>query len=176
MGVNVWSSVPADMPLVIQAMIFAERKHRGQTRKWTGEPYVVHVMNVARMVAAHTMDPHIVCAAILHDTVEDTDTTFDEIFSEFGIRVTEMVRALTNVDHSHGNRKTRKAIDASRLEHAGSDVQMIKIFDIIDNWETISRHDPKFAVVFKSEVMELVSSFVDVDPHLRMVFDAAMSD
>lgn len=170
MGNPVFSIVPADMPLVISACLFAEEQHRGQLRKFTNEPYVTHPMRVARMVGQFTMDPHVVAAALLHDVLEDTDTTSNEILMHFGIRVQAMVEALTDSPLEVGNRKTRKAIDHQRLRDAGSDVHLIKICDMVDNWRSISIHDPNFAILFRREAIEFVNSLTDLDPHLLLMF------
>jgi len=174
MGNPVFSPVPMDMSLVMKAALFAEEQHRGQVRKYTNEPYIVHPMNIARLVGLHTNDPHVICAALLHDTVEDTNTTHNEIFKLFGIRVHEMVVALTDVGLEAGNRATRKEINNTRIINSSSDVHLIKIFDIIDNWKTIREYDPNFAIVFRRECRNLIDQLVDLDPHLKMNFNSEL--
>jgi guanosine-3',5'-bis(diphosphate) 3'-pyrophosphohydrolase len=87
------------MNLILKALRFAENKHKGQTRKVTGEEYFVHPLMVSYIVANYKMSQNLeilIVAAILHDTVEDTDTTFEEILKEFGMFVATLVFELTD--------------------------------------------------------------------------------
>ena len=85
--------------LILKAINFATRKHEGQTRKVSGEPYIVHPIMVSYIVAKYVhpknMD-ELICAALLHDTLEDTDTTFNEIVNEFTPLVASLVMELTS--------------------------------------------------------------------------------
>src|SRR5688572_28437114 len=96
--------------LVEKARQFATAAHRGvgQTRKYTGEPYDEHLRRVAPLVECLTDDPELIAAAWLHDVVEDTPVTLEEVEREFGHGVRELVGALTDVSRPHhGNRKAR---------------------------------------------------------------------
>ena len=68
-----------------EAIKFASDKHDGQIRKLTNLPYIFHPFEVAQIVATMTNDEDVICAALLHDTVEDTKTTLDEIADKFGL-------------------------------------------------------------------------------------------
>lgn len=99
------------------ATAFCERAHYGQKRKYTGEPYHTHPQAVAKLVAEVTDDPDVICAALLHDVVEDTPVTFREIGMLFGSRVAHFVGEVTNVSGPEdGNRATRKQIDLEFLQ------------------------------------------------------------
>lgn len=96
--------------VVDRARAFARVAHAEQTRKYTGEPYVVHTDEVAAIVVAHGGTPEMIAAAHLHDVLEDTPTTFDTLVSEFGHDVADLVAALSDqVPKSAGNRKLPKA-------------------------------------------------------------------
>ena len=81
------------MDLIGKALNFAAEKHEGQKRKITGTPYILHPMEVAAIVGTMTNDPEIIAGALLHDTVEDTGATPEELEERFGRRVADYVRA-----------------------------------------------------------------------------------
>jgi (p)ppGpp synthase/HD superfamily hydrolase len=85
--------------MILKAIKFATEKHEGQIRKGSGEPYIVHPIMVSYILAQYKQSKNIeelVCAALLHDTLEDTDTTFDEIVNEFTPLVASLVMELTS--------------------------------------------------------------------------------
>lgn len=140
-----------------QAQLFCEKAHSGQVRKYTGEPYAVHPKAVALIVAEVTADADMICAALLHDVVEDTPVTFTEIFEKFGGRVMQLVSEVTNISKkSDGSRKERKQIDRNFLAKASGDAQTIKLADIMDNIVSIVSHDPKFAKLYLNEKAQLL--------------------
>lgn len=79
------------MELLEKAIVFATEKHSGQIRKLAETPYILHPFEVAAIVATMTNDEETLCASLLHDTVEDTDTTIEEIEENFGRRVALLV-------------------------------------------------------------------------------------
>lgn len=78
-----------------RALSFSERAHRGMVRKTRNIPYILHPMEVAAIASNMTEDPEILAAALLHDTLEDTETTEDELLKEFGERVLSLVLSET---------------------------------------------------------------------------------
>lgn len=153
--------------LLERAYDFAAEKHKDHKRKYTGKPYITHLINVARTVTLVTDNQETIAAALLHDTVEDTATTHDEIREHFGDRVAELVFALTDVDHTFGNRATRKALDRARLADAPAAVQTIKLADLIDNTVDIMDHDPhKFGPVYLREKRLILEVLTKGDPKL----------
>ena len=85
--------------MILKAIEFATKKHEGQSRKGSGEPYIVHPIMVSYILAQYKQSKNIeelVCAALLHDTLEDTETTFDEIVNEFTPLVASLVMELTS--------------------------------------------------------------------------------
>jgi guanosine-3',5'-bis(diphosphate) 3'-pyrophosphohydrolase len=133
---------------VMATMNFAIRAHGKQMRKFDGKPYVSHLLSVARRVADRTTDVDLVQAAILHDTLEDTPIQKNELTARFGKRVATLVEGLTDVytpaAYPDLNRKARKALEAQRVAAAGPEVHLIKACDLMDNAESIKKHDPKF--------------------------------
>jgi (p)ppGpp synthase/HD superfamily hydrolase len=144
------------------AIVFATSAHAGQVRKYTGEPYITHPLRVAQILAHHypNANDSMIAAAILHDTVEDTDATLDDIEANFGAKVRELVYWLSDVSRlEDGNRAKRKAID---LEHpkAPFQAQIIKLADVIDNATTIVRHDEAFAKLYLREKEHLLDAML----------------
>ena len=146
--------------LITRAAQFAVWAHNsvGQTRKYTGEPYWVHPAAVAGRVSqvpGHTSD--MVAAAWLHDVVEDTPVLIGHIRSLFGSTVAALVDDLTDVSRpTDGNRRIRKHIDLQHTARASNAAKTIKLADLIDNSQSIFRHDPKFAPVFAREMSDLL--------------------
>ena len=157
------------MDLVERARDFATAAHRGvgQTRKYTGEPYDEHLRRVAALVAGVTEDPEMIAAAWLHDVVEDTPVTIEEVEREFGPGVRGLVDALTDVSRPHdGNRAVRKALDRRHLAGAPERAQTVKLADLIDNCDDICRHNRGFGRIFLAEMGELLDVLDRGDPRL----------
>jgi hypothetical protein len=128
-----------------------------QLRKYTLKPYHVHLKNVATLVASVTQSGSMIAAAWLHDIVEDTPVTFEDLEREFGPDIVALVRELTDISKpSDGNRATRKQIDRHHLAKATARAKTIKLADIIDNCEDICRHDPKFGRIYLTEIQALL--------------------
>lgn len=141
----------------------------GQTRKYTGMPYITHpgeVVAILRGIRSTTIP--MLCAAWLHDTVEDVPgMTFDRIESELGAEVANLVREVTKISKpADGNRNTRKAIDRAHYAAASPQGQSIKVADIISNISTLPDLDPDFAEVYLCEAAQLLDSLVLADPEL----------
>jgi (p)ppGpp synthase/HD superfamily hydrolase len=168
---NFPSTVPGDHGLIILAIKFAIKKHGDQKRRYTGEPYINHLLSVAFMVSNRTMDPHIIAAAVLHDVLEDTNTTERELTDMFGWRVATYVRLLTDEPtvKDGPNRAARKYLDRARIATAGPEVQLIKGCDMYDNLKDIEQHDPDFYKVFKKEKELMLEMMEDLDPHVRLL-------
>lgn len=150
---------------VNQAMQFAMDKHTGQLRRYTNEPYWGHLAEVAGIVAmTRNNTPELLQIAWLHDTVEDTDATFEEISDQFGVYVSLGVKCLT--DCEEGNRKTRKQKACQRLSAIPGELQTIKYADGLSNLRSIIVHDKKFAKVYLQEWTDLLQVMNKGDPWL----------
>ena len=143
--------------LILLASTFASRAQRGQVRKYTGDPYINHPVEVADIVRRHNGSPEMIAAALLHDVVEDTDVTLDDIRREFGEAVANLVEDLTDVSRpDDGNRATRKAMDREHTAQASAAAMVIKAADLISNTSSIVEHDPNFAKVYLKEKRALL--------------------
>ena len=141
------------------ARAYAQAAHRavGQKRKYTGECYTAHTCEVADLVQGFGGSEDMICAAHLHDVVEDTDVSIDDIRGMFGCNVADLVNWLTDVSTpADGNRAVRKAIDRHHSASAPMDAQTIKCCDLISNTGSIVQHDPAFAKVYLHEKAALL--------------------
>jgi len=127
-------------PQIKRAIQFAARKHHGQMRRETEPlPYITHLFSVALLVAEDGADDDVVTAALLHDTLEDTDTTREELVAAFNERVAGLVKAVSEIKEKNGKRfswKERKENYLANLESADADAVRIAIADKIDNIES----------------------------------------
>lgn len=124
-----------------EAVRFATEAHKGQVRKGTKKPYIVHPVEVAKIVATMTSDDEILSAAVLHDTIEDCAGVTKEILCErFGERVAELVAG-----ESEDKSKTweeRKGTTIQRLKTESRELQMIALADKLSNMRDIDRDYP----------------------------------
>lgn len=150
-------------------LVYAAKAYDGLYRKYTGEPYVTHAFEVAEIVRAHGGSTEVIVAALLHDVIEDTDTTIEEIEHYHGPIVASYVLALTDPKPTPGkNRAVRKEETALRLKAAPGAVQTIKIADLMSNTPSIVKHDPKFARTYVEEKLRLLEVLTKGDPALRV--------
>jgi hypothetical protein len=155
--------------LVERAREFATKAHQriNHQRKYSKQPYHVHLEAVARRVANVTDDAEMIAAAWLHDTVEDTPATLEDIEEYFGAAVAELVEELTDVSKpSDGNRVQRKAIDRLHSSQASARSKTVKLADLIDNCKDITKHDERFARVYLVEMGALLEVLTEGDKAL----------
>ena len=156
--------------LVKRALAFATLAHGDQKRKYTGVPYIVHPIEVMEIVKTVPHDDEMLAAALLHDVVEDTDVTIEEILAAFGDDVASLVADLTDVSKPEdGNRKLRKGLDRDHSAESSARAQTVKLADLISNSADILENDPSFAKVFLAEKELLLEVLVkgNVDLHAR---------
>lgn len=161
----------ANNALFLSAAQFAHGHHDGvgQRREGSGDPYIVHPIEVATL--AHAMGTEFeypkewievaVVAALLHDTIEDTKCTYNQIETEFGAVVRDTVFWLTDVvTKAQGNRRVRKELERVRLNSAPGRVKFVKCCDIIANARCILSDKPESAQIFLTEKMAVLDTFV----------------
>lgn len=157
-------------PLIASAIDFATKAHGDQKRKYINTPYIEHPIAVATLVSSVTSNEHILSAAILHDVVEDTPVTLQDIESKFGIIISRIVEGLTDVytseNHPNIKRLERKKLECYRIWKTSDTVKTIKLADLIDNTSSIVEHDPNFAKVYLREKEELLKVLSEGDSTL----------
>ena len=148
----------ADIKLIQKAYNYAVQKHGDQKRK-SGEPYIIHPTNVAYTIAELGLDEQTICAALLHDVVEDTDATYDDIKNEFGPEVAEMVDGVTKLKQiGHASIEENQVENYRKMFLAmGKDIRVIiiKLADRLHNMKTLEflRRDRQIAI--STETMQL---------------------
>lgn len=127
-------------PQIKKAIQFAARKHHGQMRVETEPlPYVTHLFSVALLVAEDGAHDDVVTAALLHDTLEDTPTTYEELQSTFNDAVAALVQAVSETKEKNGQKiewKERKIQYLEQIKNASDEALVISIADKIDNIES----------------------------------------
>ncbi len=119
-----------------EAIIFATERHRGQFRKGTSTPYIVHPMETFQILYSMRADTNLLIAGVLHDTVEDTDTTLDEIIEKFGDDVADLVAS--NSEDKSKTWQERKEHTIKELANADIRVKMLIMADKVANIRSIA--------------------------------------
>ena len=129
--------------LLDRAIIFAVKAHHNTERRGKGFPYIVHPMEAVEIVATITPDQELLAAAALHDTIEDTDVTVEDIRREFGDRVAELVHAesdqVTEGVSEEDSWHDRKQAAIDRLAAASHDAKIVAMGDKLSNMRAIWR-------------------------------------
>lgn len=130
-------NAPLNTDLLDRAIVFAVRAHAGTERRGKGFPYIVHPLEALSIVATMTADQELLAAAVLHDTVEDTDVTVDDLRAAFGERVASLVA--DESDEQDGGWLERKKSAVERLARASRDAKMVALGDKLSNMRAIAR-------------------------------------
>ena len=134
---------PLNTELLDRAVIFAVKAHAGTERRGKGFPYIIHPMEAMEIVATMTTDQELLAAAALHDTVEDTEVTIEDLKAEFGDRIANLVAQESEErpegvsDEESWHDRKRAAID--RLAKASRDAKIIALGDKLSNIRAIAR-------------------------------------
>ena len=131
-----------DSSLLDRAVLFAVRAHADTERKGKGFPYIVHPLEAMAIVATMTSDQELLAAAVLHDTIEDTDTTMEQLCAEFGPRVAKLVETETDQHFSADKALTwhqRKQESLNRLASASRDAMIVALGDKLSNMRGIAQ-------------------------------------
>jgi len=168
-----------DLKLMAKAIKFAAQKHRNQRRKDTdATPYINHPIDLADLLLneAHVEDITVIVAAILHDTLEDTDTSSDEINQIFGIDVENIVVEVT--DDKKLPKMERKRLQIEHTKTCSQQAKLVKLADKICNLRDMIDHPPMdWSLERKREYFDWAKEVIDqlrgVDPGLELMFDEA---
>lgn len=139
-----------------EAYWFAYKKHEGQFRKFSKKPYITHPLSTAYLVAQITSDEDLVIAALLHDTIEDTNTTYYEINLKFGDNVMYLVKELT-IDNIN-TQLTKKEYLAQAMNYMSSDALLIKLCDRLHNISSLNLTPKNFFNYYIGETKYILSN------------------
>ena len=135
---------PLDTELLDRAIVFAVRAHAGTERRGKGFPYIVHPMEAVGIVATMTPDQELLAAAALHDTVEDTNVTLEQIREEFGDRIASLVATDSDIPLQDMSReeswRIRKQAAIDRIANASHDAKIVALGDKLSNMRAMARH------------------------------------
>lgn len=160
------SSEHFDLDAICEAFKFADEAHRGQVRA-SGEPYVFHVISVAEILLSLNLDTPSIMAALLHDVVEDTDVTLEQMQKKFGKEVTSLVdsvtkmKAFANLKPDSSGKIRKEGLKAENLRKLllamAEDVRvvMIKLADRLHNMRTLDSLSPKKQKIIAGETAEI---------------------
>ena len=168
----------------MQVTAFAAKAHGSQKRKYTADLYIVHPVRVMELCREHTADIAVLSAALMHDVLEDTAVSREEIIrflnglmsyakAEKTLRlVVELTDQYIKTAYPALNRRQRKEKELLRMKSISADAQTIKYADIIDNCREIVDHDAGFARVFLEECMQVLKILKKGNGALyRLAFD-----
>ena len=148
----------ADLEEIQKAYEYADRKHQNQLRK-SGEPYIIHPLAVAEIVAEIGLDTDAIVAALLHDCLEDTDASFDEISHMFGQTVAELVEGVTKLTRVQYSTTEEQQMENLRkmFMAMSKDIRviLIKIADRLHNTRTLQYQTPAKQISKSMETMEI---------------------
>ena len=148
----------ADIKLIRKAYEYAKKNHGNQLRK-SGEPYIIHPLQVAYTLADLGLDENTICAGLLHDVIEDTPVTHEDIEKEFGIEIAEMVEGVTKLGKLlYMTVEEQQAEDYRKMFLAmGKDIRVIiiKLADRLHNMRTLKHLKRDRQIAISKETMEI---------------------
>lgn len=173
------STNEAEMKLLLKALAFAAHKHKDQRRKDVdASPYINHPISLANILCneGHVVDIETVCSALLHDTVEDTDTTQDELEKEFGSTICNIVMEVT--DDQALVKAERKLQQIEHAAYASDKAKLVKLADKISNLRDIANNPPpSWSLERRQEYFDWAKKVIDrvrgVHTGLESIFDEA---
>ena len=168
--------------LILKAIRFSAEKHSDQRRKDSkASPYINHPIGVAETLwsVAGVRDEALLVAAILHDTIEDTDTTKEEIETEFGEEVLSLVLEVT--DDKSLPKETRKQLQVEHAPHKSKRAKLLKIADKINNIRDIIKSPPEnWSLERRQEYLlwseRVVAGLRGVSPQLEKFYDELLAE
>ena len=168
---------PTPMGVFVKAVAFAADKHRVQRRKDVdASPYINHPISVANALAneGDVADIEVLSAAVLHDTIEDTNTTAEELRAIFGVRITAIVLDVT--DDKSLDKHVRKQRQIEHAPHTSKEAKLVKLADKICNLRDILASPPAdWSTERKRDYFDwaakVVAGIRGVNPKLETVFD-----
>ena len=168
---------PATIGLFVKAVAFAADKHRNQRRKDAdASPYINHPIALSSVLANEggVADVAVLCAAVLHDTIEDTETSSAELAAIFGLQVTAIVLEVT--DDKSLDKPVRKQRQVEHAPHLSPAAQLVKLADKISNLRDIQASPPadwstKRKQAYFDWAARVVAGLRGIHPGLEAVFD-----
>jgi GTP pyrophosphokinase len=146
----------------LKAYMFAKEKHNGQTRFNNGEPYIIHPEAVVKILEKLNVDESLIDAGFLHDTLEDTNTTYEEIEKEFGKKVADLVLELTN-DEAQMNAKGKAEYLLDKMNRMSTEALTIKLADRLHNVSDFDTAKPKWRTKYKLQTETILNGLKNLN-------------
>ena len=171
-----------ELKLLLKALSFAAHKHKDQRRKDAdASPYINHPISLANILCneGHVTDIEVICAALLHDTIEDTQTTQEELDTEFGQAIRSIVMEVT--DDKTLPKPERKRLQIEHAGHNSDQAKLVKLADKITNLRDVAKTPPPdWSLERRQQYFDWAKAVIDqlrgVHPTLESVFDAAYAN
>jgi len=168
-----------DLKLILKALEFSARKHKNQRRKDVeASPYINHPISLANILCneAHVTDVNVICGALLHDTIEDTETEPEELQDEFGVEIKDIVMDVTDDTSLHRHQRKQAQID--HAPHISREAKLVKLADKISNLRDVSSNPPpSWSLDRRQQYFEWAKKVIDqlqgTDAQLESIFDTA---
>ena len=182
--------------VIEKALIFAADKHKGQVRKGSNIPYIGHPVEVAMLVAKMGGNPEMIAAGALHDTLEDTDTSYEELVKNFGYRVADLVQEESEDKREHLDKsaswKIRKQETIDHARVASIEAKKILLADKLSNmrqtaknidrigskvWDRFNVKDPNLHGWYHKELLDCMKELENLEQYqeykhlIHMIFD-----
>lgn len=176
--------------MIDAAIMFASKAHEGTYRKGNGQPYIFHPLEVMNLTSLMSLDEEILCAAILHDVVEDTPVSIEEIEERFGKRVARMVafesedkRGQVNKKGTWVERKKEAIAEVAQMDDVGA--KMVCLADKVSNlrsfhlglfdqgeafWKNFNQNDPVMHYWYYNELKNALSDLKDYSVYKEYCF------
>ena len=169
-----------ELKLLLKSLTFAAHKHKDQRRKDPeASPYINHPIALANVLCneGHVTDVEVICGALLHDTVEDTETTEEELITEFGHAISAIVMEVTDDKTLSG--PERKRLQVEHAAHASDKAKLVKLADKIANLRDLASNPPAhWPLERRQRYFDWAKAVIDqvrgVHPGLELIFDDAV--
>jgi len=171
-----------ELKLLLKALSFAAYKHKDQRRKdLEASPYINHPISLANILCneGHVTDINVICAALLHDTIEDTETTPEELEQVFGQAIKSIVMEVT--DDKDLSKDERKRLQIEHAAHISDQAKLVKLADKTSNLRDVAQTPPPdWSLERRQQYFDWAKAVIDqlrgVHPTLESVFNAAYTN
>ena len=171
-----------ELKLLLQALAFSAHKHKDQRRKDVdSSPYINHPISLATILCneGHVTDIDVICGALLHDTVEDTDTTAVELEGKFGPVIRDIVMDVT--DDKTLDKADRKRLQIEHAAHISDQAKLVKLADKISNLRDVAENPPPdWSLERRQEYFDWAKKVIDqlrgTHQSLEAIFDAVYAN
>jgi guanosine-3',5'-bis(diphosphate) 3'-pyrophosphohydrolase len=166
-----------ELKQLLKALTFAAHKHKDQRRKDPdASPYINHPISLANILCneGHVTDTDVICGALLHDTIEDTETSEQELIDEFGLTISDIVMEVTDDKTLPG--PERKRLQVEHAAHASDKAKLVKLADKIANLRDLASNPPEHWSLERRQryfdwAKEVIDQVRGVHPVLEDIFD-----